>query len=141
MKKPYYDNYVYIGTEFVGIRLGKKTHMVESINERLYEDFINNYSFIQIYGVFKTIQEKMCEYKVSGTQLRKCYLNLLLEYNISHMSIYMNENEPVICRLDCLTRDSFNIIMYWLEIIYRSDTMRAMECKLRDFDKFSYEGI
>lgn len=152
MKKPYYRAYIYkFGTGFVGIRFetGKGISTWEPINDRLHEDFINNYAFMNVYGTFQKIKDEWNAYDFYGmseVKIRERYLDLLLKYHISHMSIcirdyhYEDRNIPFICRLDCLTKEQFYYILQALEY----ETMYSMDvwdCKLGDVEKFAWKGV
>ena len=152
MYKPYYRAYIYMsGTGFVGVRFGtgKGISTWEPINDRLHEDFINNYAFMNVYGTFQKIKDKMKAYDCCGMAeawIREHYLNLLLKYHVSHMSIcihnyhYEDRNRPFICRLDCLTREQFYYILQEL----KHETMYSMDvwdCKLGDVEKFAWKGV
>ena len=138
------------GTGFVGVRFGKGISTWEPINIRLHEDFINNYTFMNIYGTLKQIKEEMEEYNYNGkmaeVKVHERYLDLLLKYHMSNMSIcvwnyhYKDPNIPFICRLNCLTKEQFYYILQALEheIAYN---MKVWDCKLRDIEKFAWKGI
>lgn len=147
MHKPYYGAYIYMfGTGFVGVRFGtgKGISTWEPINDRLHEDFINNYAFMNVYNTLKKIKDKMEEYvsyRMSEAWIREHYLNLLLKYHMSHMSVYMwPYGKPFISRLDCLNKEQFIHLIHVLDITYRSD-MRVWECKLGDLDTFAWKGV
>lgn len=150
MHKPYYGAYIYkFGTGFVGIRFGKGMSTWEPINDRLHEDFINNYSFMNVYGTLQKIKGEWNAYDFYGmseVKIREHYLDLLLKYHMSHMSIcihnyhYEDRNKPFICRLDCLTKEQFYYILQALEY----ETMYNMDvwsCKLGDVEKFAWKGV
>ena len=152
MHKPYYGAYIYkFGTGFVGIRFGtgKGISTWEPINDRLHEDFINNYSFMNVYGTLQKIKGEWNAYASDGmseVKIREHYLDLLLKYHMSHMSIcihnyhYEDRNRPFICRLDCLTKEQFYYMLQALEY----ETMYNMDvwsCKLGDVEKFAWKGV
>ena len=145
MHKPYYNAYIYkFGTGFLGVRFEKRTSACEPINDRLYEDFINNYSFMSVYGCLKKINDEMEEYVRGVTykvKIHEHYLDLLLKYNMSHMSVYIwLYDKPFISRLDCLNKEQFIHLIHVLDITYKSD-MRVWECKLGDLDTFAWNGV
>ena len=159
MHKPYYGAYIHkFGTGFVGIRFGtgKGISTWEPINDRLHEDFINNYSFMNVYGTLKKIEEKINDYtngrmtadRMTELKIRERYLDLLLQYHLSNMSVYVNDWWPpselhsgtLISRLDCLDGGQFFHLMHLLEIEYNSN-MKVWECKLGDLDTFAWKGV
>lgn len=148
MKKPYYGAYIYkFGTGFVGIRFrtGKGISTWEPINDRLHEDFINNYSFMNVYGTLQKIKDEMEEYARDGmseVKVHEHYLDLLLKYHMSNMSVYMwPYGEPFISRLDCLDKEQFSHLIRVLDLTYRSSTMQIWHCKLGDLDTFAWKGV
>lgn len=147
MKKPYYGTYIHkFGTGFVGVRFGKEISTWEPINDKLHEDFINNYSFMNIYGTLQTIKDKIYEHikdKMAKVKVHELYLDLLLKYRMSNMSVYVNDwlhNGPFISRLDCLNEEQFYYLMNVLEIEYKSN-IKVWDCKLGDLDKFVWKGV
>lgn len=152
MRKPYYGAYIYkFGTGFVGVRfgIGKGISAWEPINDKLHEDFVNNYSFMRIYECLRKIKDEMEEYASDGmseVKVREHYLDLLLKYHMSNMSIcirnyhYEDPNIPFICRLDCLEREQFYYILQALEYEVMYD-MRVWDCKLGDIEKFAWKGV
>ena len=111
--------YMYIGGNYgiQGIiRVNNKKTALEPINPNIYEGFINKYTLYDVYAIFEDIQHKLNKIYTNGVWklgdshlvMRKHYLQLLVDYKISHLSICMrngfyvsNPYEGFISRLDC----------------------------------------
>ena len=153
MRKPYYSTYLYKNNEgFMGIRFMKKVSVMEPINERLHEDFINEFSFMNIYGTLKQIHEDMDKqwkegklWKVQHARklLKEYYLQLLLKYRMSNLSVCMYNSRfgnPFVCRLDCLTHEQFLYLIEALDLEYRTNMM-VWDCKIGDLKQFMWKGV
>ena len=98
-----------------------------------------------MYSALQKIENEMKEYVCDGmseVKIRGHYLDLLLKYDMSSMSVYMwPYGKPFISRLDCLNKEQFYHLIHVLDLTYRSSTMQIWHCKLGDLDTFAWKGV
>ena len=149
--------YIYVGGNrgIQGIvRVDAEKGALEPINTNIYEGFINTYTLYDACAIFEDIQNKLNKiysggvWKLSDSHLvmRKHYLQLLVDYKISHMSICMhnslyvsNPYEGFISRLDCLDEEQFRYITRVLK--EELSVAEHSGYKLYELPIFKWEGM
>ena len=152
-----YRIYMYVGGNYgiQGIILNNEKTALEPINPNIYEGFINKYTLYDVCAIFEDIQHKLHKIYINGAWklgdshlvMRKHYLQLLVDYKISHLSICMRNGlyisnpceKHFISRLDCLDEEQFRYITQ--ELKEELSVTEHATYKLCELPRFKWEGV